>query len=167
MRTRVMFMALAAVSVIAACEDDSTGLDDDVVYTAHLNGAGERPPLAGITATGKFIGTLNDDNVLSYTVTWSGLSGTSNNGHIHGPVAPGSITAHGVLIDFNAPASGRTITHGANGSAAGTIDFKVALNANISGDSLKKLFDNSAVYVNIHTAANPGGEIAGLISKQP
>lgn len=165
MRTRVLFMALAAMSVIAACDEDPTA-PDAVVYSAFLNGAGERPPLAAVTGSGRFVGTMNSDNTLSYTVTWSGLTGTSTNAHIHGPIPPGSVTAQGVLLNFNDAAAGRTITHGASGSAAGTIDFKVPLNANISGDSLKKLFDNAAIYVNIHTAANGGGEIAGIISKQ-
>jgi hypothetical protein len=168
MKMRGVLLGLASIGIISACDDDDpTGLDNEVVYSAFLNGAGERPPLSGVTGTGSFTGTLSANNVLTYSVTWSGLTGASNNGHIHGPVPPGSIAAHGVLIDFNAPTAGRTITHGASGSATGTIDFKVAFNANISGDSLKKLFDNAAVYVNIHTAANPGGEIAGVISRQP
>ncbi len=34
-----------------------------------------------------------------------------------------------------------------------------ANNANISLDSLRVLFNNGNAYVNVHTSANPGGEI--------
>jgi len=114
-----------------------------------------------------FNGVITDGGWLIYTVSWSGLTSASNNGHFHGPVT-GAGSA-GVLIDLNgAPA--RTITHsnasGGAGSAAGQIDLKVALNANVSGDSLRKLLDNQGLYINIHTVNNPGGEIAGVITKQ-
>jgi len=34
-----------------------------------------------------------------------------------------------------------------------------ANNANVSLDSLRTLFNNGNAYVNVHTTANPGGEI--------
>jgi hypothetical protein len=30
---------------------------------------------------------------------------------------------------------------------------------------LRKLFDNQGLYVNVHTVNNPGGEIAGVITR--
>lgn len=167
MRTRVMFMALAAMSVIAACDDDED--DDDITYSATLNGAGERPAATTSAGTGTFMGTLDPvTNVLTYNVTWSGLGSASNNAHIHGPITPGTTTAAGVLLDFNAVASGRTITHGTSGSATGTINFNTITtnNANVNADSLKKLFNSGGLYVNIHSTSIPSGEIAGIITRQ-
>jgi hypothetical protein len=166
MRTRVMFMALAAMSVmIAACEDDD---DDDVTFSATLNGAGERPAAVTTGGTGTFTGSLDPvTNILTYNVTWTGLGSASNNAHIHGPITVGSTAAAGVLVDFNAAASGRTITHGTSGSATGTINFTTIVpTATVSADSLRKLFDNGAIYVNVHSVNFPGGEIAGIITRQ-
>lgn len=164
MRTRVMFMALAAVSVIAACTED----DDDITFSASLNGAGERPAAVTTSGTGTFTGSLDEEtNILTYTLTWSGLGSASNNAHIHGPITVGSTAAAGVLIDFNVPGAGRTITHGASGSASGSINFNTIVpTATVSADSLKKLFNNGAIYINIHSVNFPGGEIAGIVTRQ-
>ena len=74
-----------------------------------------------------------------------------------------------MLVDFNQPTSGRTITLGAtSGTGSGTIDLKLAApnNANVSGDSLKVLLNTAKLYVNVHSANNGGGEILGNIIKQ-
>jgi hypothetical protein len=54
--------------------------------------------------------------------------------------------------------------------ATGTVTGEVARgtitnanNANISLDSLRVLFNNGNAYVNVHTSANPGGEIRDQI----
>lgn len=166
MRARMMCLAIAAISVAAACGDDD---EDDVTFAATLNGAGERPAAVNTNGTGSFSGTLDTEtNILTYTVTWSGLGSASNNAHIHGPITPGSTAAAGVLVDFNATTAGRTITHGVSGTATGTINFNTITtnNANVNADSLKKLFNNGAVYVNVHSTNFGGGEIAGIITKQ-
>jgi hypothetical protein len=162
-KTAVLMMA--SVAVMFGCDDDPTSVA--VVYSASLSGANERPAAITTPGSGTFTGTLGADNVLAYTVTWQNLTSASNNAHIPGPILATSGTQPlGVLIDFNNVPVGRTITHGTSGSAQGTIDFKVALSTAISGDSLKKLFDNGALYVNVHTVNNPGGEILGNITKQ-
>lgn len=166
MRTRMMFMALAAMSVtIAACEDDD---DDDITFSATLNGAGERPAAVTTSGTGTFTGSLDEEtNILTYTVSWSGLGSASNNAHIHGPITVGSTAAAGVLVDFNVPGAGRTVTHGTSGSATGSINFNTIVpTATVSADSLKKLFNNGAIYVNVHSVNFPSGEIAGIVTRQ-
>ena len=173
MQLRVLLAAVAVVGAVAACdrdEIDATG-PAQVMYTATLNGAGERPAVT-TNGTGTMTATLTGGNVLFYTITWSGLGSASNNAHFHGP-STSATTAAGVAIDLNAASAGRTLTNsnasGGAGSATGQINFNnswvLANGTTITGDSLKKLFDNEALYVNIHTTANTGGEIAGIVKK--
>ena len=167
MKVRAFVLGLAVIGFASACGDDDPTGPPQLIYRATLNGASERPTAVTTNGTGLFNGVITDGGFLVYTISWSGLSSASNNGHFHGPITAGSNAAAGVLIDLNAPTAtpARTITHGTTGSAAGTLDLKVALNANVSADSLRKLLDNNGLYINIHTVNNPGGEIAGVIQK--
>lgn len=165
MQLRAFLTAAAVAGVVTACdreEIDATGPAQEI-YRATLSGANERPAVT-TNGTGIFNGVVTPGGFLVYTVSWSGLSSASNNAHFHGPTTATSTTPAGVLIDLNAPTAGRNITHGTSGSASGSIDLKVALNANVSADSLKKLL-NGGMYINIHTGNNAGGEIAGIITR--
>ena len=122
--------------------------------TAALHGAQEVPSVAtGATGTGSFV--LNDDlTELRYTVAYQGLSGTlTAGGHFH------------------------LGTAGRNGSVVKTIATSGDPAANsVSGvwrasDAVQPLTTalvesllTGRMYVNFHTAANPGGEIRGQIA---
>jgi hypothetical protein len=158
-----MFVAL--VGLATACEDD------DVVaqYSATLSDDNERnPPVTNApNASGTFTAELNKDNVLSYNVTFTGMTSNVASGHIHGPATVDQ--AVGVLVDFNAPSLGRTLTTGVTtGTAVGTLDLNnlTTNNPNIDGDSLLVLLNVGRAYVNIHTSNNPQGEIRGQITRQ-
>lgn len=171
MRTRALLAGVIVIGSLAACEREiELSGPSSRMYRASLTGAGERPTAVTTSGSGTFTGTISDGNFLHYTITWSGLSSASNNGHFHGPITAGSNAAAGVLIDLNAPTAGRTITHsnasGGTGTATGFIDLNTALSATVSADSLRKLLDNGGMYINIHTVNNPGGEIAGVVTKQ-
>ena len=57
-------------------------------------------PANTTTGTGLFTATLDTStNVFSYDLTFSGLTSTVNNGHIHGPAAVG--VNSGTTINFN------------------------------------------------------------------
>jgi hypothetical protein len=80
--------------------------------------------------------------------------------HIHGPAAAG-VNAP-VIINLFIP---NVATGTLNGVvASGTITN--ANNANVSLDSLRVLFNNGNAYVNVHTSANPGGEIRDQVHAQ-
>lgn len=167
MKLHGLVLAMATIGLVGACGGDDE--EDKTTFAATLNKNGERPTATTSAGTGTFSGTLDPKtNILTYTVTWTGLGSASNNAHIHGPITPGSTAAAGVLVDFNNAAAGRTITHGVNGSATGTINFATITtnNTNVNADSLKKLFNNGALYVNVHSVNIPTGEIAGIITKQ-
>ena len=87
--------------------------------------------------------------VLSYKITWHSLSGNPVGAHIHGESPRG----------FNAPVK-HAFTELIPKTIAGTFTNTVVVDevAIKEDDLLKGLY-----YVNIHTAANPGGEIRGQI----
>jgi hypothetical protein len=80
---------------------------------------------------------------LTYTVTFSKLSGPATAAHFHGPAAAGANA--GVVLPLQAP-----IVSPVHGTATLT-DAQIA--------ELKA----GMWYINVHTAANPAGEIRGQV----
>jgi hypothetical protein len=114
-------------------------------FKADLNGASEVPPVTS-PGTGTFTATYDTaSKKLSWKGTVSGLSGNATAAHFHGPAEPGKNA--GVMV----PAPG--VTTGAfEGSATLTDDQARAVMA-------------GQTYFNIHTAANPNGEVRGQVVK--
>lgn len=113
--------------------------------TAHLTGAQERPAVAS-AAQGTAVFTLTGDD-LHYFVTVEGLTGPITGSHIHtGKRGVNGGVAHDIAADF----LGGGIT-----SAHGTWE-------NLTTAQITDLLAGN-LYINIHTAANPGGEIRGQI----
>jgi hypothetical protein len=83
--------------------------------------------------------------VLTWTVTFDGLTGPATAAHFHGPAAAGANAGVAQLIANN-PTS----------PATGTATLDDAKAADLMGGRW---------YVNIHTAANRGGEIRGQVVK--
>jgi len=127
-----------------------------------MSGAKEKPAATTSTATGQALVVLNSSGALFYSVSWSGLTGAVTGAHIHGPAD--SVNTAGVLLDFSALPVGsanQAITLTASGLASGSVNVKgdAMVTATVSGDSLVKLLNAGLLYVNVHTAANPNGEI--------
>ncbi|MEP6739222.1 MAG: CHRD domain-containing protein [Caldimonas sp.] len=106
-----------------------------------LAGSNEVPPNA---STGSGTAKVDlDGNVLKWTVTYSGTTGPVVAGHFHGPAPAGSNS--GVVVPFVPPLAS-PITGTVNLTAAQVADLKAGL-----------------WYVNLHTAAHPGGELRGQV----
>ena len=82
---------------------------------------------------------------LSWKVTYSGLSGPVTAAHFHGPAAAGANAGVAVAIP-NATSS--------------PVEGSATLTDAQAADLMAGKY-----YVNIHTAANPGGEIRGQVTK--
>jgi len=116
-------------------------------FTVYLSSAQEVPTNAS-TATGRGRIVLDTTtNMISYTITFTGLSGAQSAAHIHSPAPIGTNT--GVQVTF-------TVAGGTSGTISGT----AAVTATIIGH-----MRSGQAYVNVHSAAFPGGEIRGQIAK--
>jgi CHRD domain len=149
-------LTIAAAGLAAACGGDPVGSQPQTTtYMAHMSGANEVPAIQ-VGATGMATFTLTG-KTLSYTVSVNGLSGNAAASHIHLGAAGDN---GGIVFPFTAASlqSGQI--------ASGTIDLTRPVSngtSSISGDSLLTLLNNGHLYTNVHTAANPAGEIRGQI----
>lgn len=138
-------MALGACSQMGmggGARGTETGME---TYRATLSGSQEVPPNSS-AGSGSAEVTVNPSTMaMTYRVTYSGLSGPASMGHIHGP-APAGQNA-GVKIPFPSVAQS-PITGSGTLTAEQYADLK-----------------GGRYYVNIHTAANPGGEIRGQLTR--
>lgn len=109
--------------------------------TAALSAASEVPPNAS-SASGSATIKLDGDT-LSWSVTYSGTSGPVTAGHFHGPAAAGANA--GVVVPF-----------------AGNLGSPIVGSKQLTPAQIAQL-KSGLWYVNLHTAANPGGEIRGQV----
>lgn len=115
-----------------------------VKLQAELRGNNEVPPNSS-TGSGKAEASYDTDaKVLTYVVTYAGLTGPALGAHFHGPSDAGKNA--GIVLPF------KTVQSPIQGSATLTD----AQAADLLGGKW---------YANIHTAANPGGELRGQMMK--
>ena len=114
-------------------------------FKATLDGKSEVPANA---SAGTGTADLDYDAAskkLTWKLTYSGLSGPATAAHFHGPVEAGKNAGVAVAIP-NATSS--------------PVEGSATLTDAQAADLLAGKY-----YVNVHTAANPGGEIRGQVSK--
>jgi len=134
---------LATLALGAAIAFAGPAFADKMKVT--LDGKSQVPPN---TSAGTGTADLDYDapsKKLSWKITYSGLSGPATAAHFHGPAAAGANAGVKVPI-ANAG------TSPVEGSAVLTDEQAADLMA-------------GKYYVNVHTAANPGGEIRGQVMK--
>ena len=137
-RTMLVTLALGATMAFAG-----PAFADKMKAT--LDGKAEVPPNA---SAGKGTADIDYDAAtkkLSWKVTYSGLSGPATAAHFHGPAEAGKNAGVAVAIP-NATSS----------PAEGSATLTDAQTADLMAGKY---------YVNIHTAANPGGELRGQVTK--
>lgn len=129
------FAALLAFAGVAAAEE--------VQSAAELSGAEEVPPVE-TGATGAADVTYDTETMeLTWTAEFSGLSGPATAAHFHGPAAPGENAGPVVPVeDLESPSEGT---------------------ATLTEEQAAQLTEGMW-YFNIHTDANPNGEIRGQVT---
>lgn len=154
---RGLAVGVATWMLAVGCGSDSSLTAGVATYAAPLSGAREVPAVqTAATGSATFLRTGSS---VTYTVSASGFTTPLTVGHVH-------IGAAGVIGSVIVPF---TILGQSGTVASGSIDLSRAItqgNITISGDSLRALFDNGNAYVNLHSAAFPGGEIRGQIVRQ-
>ena len=146
MHIKLIRPILAAVAYSAVALIGVPAFAEMVSYKADLKGSTEVPPndSKGMGAVDATYDTASKK--LSWTVTYSGLSGPATAAHFHGPAAAGA----------NAPP---------------VVPLPGGVASPMKGDAT--LTDAQAAdlaagrwYLNVHTAANAGGELRGQVMKK-
>ena len=144
MRKLSLLMFLFVLFIAAQCADHPNNPLPDLKVETTLSGANENPPVT-TNATGKFVGTLNQETrLLKFTLTFSGI--TPNAGHIHS----GAVGVNGpVIIPFPS-------------LATSPYSYEVVLTT-----AQVDLLKTNMLYTNLHTPVYPGGEIRGQLAIVP
>ena len=143
-------VALSSTLLLTACDkDDDENLTPNPKYSISGAASGSQEiPAVSTPATGSLTGSYDTvSKQLIYSISWTGLSGDATVAHFHGPAFP----------DESAPPIQdlSIITNGIAGSAADTITASAELHTALLAGKL---------YYNIHTVANPAGEIRGMVN---
>ena len=143
--TRLCVAALTLVGAVAITGCSMMNPSSNLVaLTTQLSAANEVPPNAS-KASGSVDAVLNKDtNLLRWKINYTGLSGPATAGHFHGPAQVGANA--GVALPWPG-----VMSTPSEGSAT--------LTAAQAADLMAGRW-----YANVHTAANPGGEIRGQMT---
>ena len=156
----VIGAAVIATVAVSCGDDDITGTTNPR-YIANLNAAAEG---GTVTSPGSGVVTFEDKgDVIEWEMTLTNITNVTQS-HIHrGAATNVGASAGPVVINLFMP-------NRATGAETGTLNGVVArgtiTNANngtVSLDSLRVLFNNGNAYANVHTVANPGGEVRDQI----
>ena len=143
-------VALAGTLLLSACDKN----DDDIKDTNakySISGAAsgaQEVPAVTTSATGNLTGSYDTlSKQLIYSINWTGLSGDVSMAHFHGPALAGEDASPIETLSI--------VTNGMAGIAKDTITASATLHSALMAGK---------VYYNIHTVANPGGEIRGQVN---
>ena len=135
---RLSYAGIAAV--VLALSAGSAFAQDNL--SANLTGAEEVPPVETAATGTADITWKADTKELSWVIEFSGLSGPATAAHFHGPAAVGENAGPVVTIeDLESPSEGT---------------------ATLTDEQAEQLAGGQW-YVNVHTEANPDGEIRGQV----
>jgi hypothetical protein len=144
MTSTLLRSSVAAIAFVGALALASPSMAAMMNFKASLSGKSEVP--ANTTAgTGSVTATYDTaTKKLTWKGSYSGLTGEATAAHFHGP-APAGKNA-GVMVPIN--------PHGPSFEGSATLN-----------DAQAKALMDGDMYVNVHTAANKGGEIRGQLMK--
>lgn len=140
---RTASLAAAASALIVSAVP---AFAETVSYKADLKSSAEVPPNDSKGSGGVAASYDTSSKKLTWTVTYSGLTGPATAAHFHSPAEAGK----------NAPP---TVP------LSGKLDSPIKGDATLTDAQATDLKDGK-MYFNVHTAANKGGEIRGQMTKK-
>jgi len=135
---KTSFILAAAMMAVLATSASA----EVIAYKAQLAGASEVPPNNSAGTGTAQVNVDTEKKEVSWTITFSGLSGDATAAHFHGPAAVGENA--GPVVDISGKIE--------SGSAPLT-------------DAQLADLEAGRLYINIHTAQFPDGEIRGQVEK--
>lgn len=163
MKKHILLLTLSLASV-AALSAQTVSFDLQGLAGPGLLPGNEVPTVTSTASGGEIGSGITFDeatNILSINIGWGSLngftdlSGDATGAHIHG-TADQSSTA-GVVVNFGTSPAFTFDPSATGGSVVGSID--ITTTSIDPTDLLGGLY-----YINIHTAANPGGQIRGNLT---
>ena len=137
---KLLMLAIASIFSTAFA---SAVLAEKTTYTADLKGASEVPPTDS-AGTGKAeVAYDGASKMLTWTITYSGLSGNATAAHFHGPAKEGENAGPMITIK--------------------QLDSPMKGSATLTADQFKAL-TGGEMYINVHTVKYPDGEIRGQLA---
>lgn len=141
---KTVIYVVAAIGLLAGPAHVRPARAETIILKADLKGTNEVPPNTSL-ATGTAEAKYNTETrVLTWTVSFADLTGPVLGAHFHGPSEPGKNA--GIALPFKTGPS--------------PIEGTATLSDAQAADLLAGKW-----YANIHTAANPGGELRGQMTK--
>ena len=133
---------LAIASIISAAFASSV-LAEKTAFTADLKGASQVPPIDSAGTGNADVAYDDATKMLTWTITYSGLSGPVTAAHFHGPA--GKAENAGPMITIK------------------QLDSPMKGSATLTADQFKAL-TGGEMYINVHTVKYPDGEIRGQLA---
>ena len=142
----VFSRSLAIAALFMACSWISASYADPISFNVMLSGGEEVPPVQTAGSGLAEIVYDRETRTVKWTINWSALSGPATMAHFHGPASRGEKGGVGIWLSKQ-------------GSA---VQIPVTGQAILTPEQAEQ-FTRGRWYVNIHTQANPGGEIRGQV----
>ena len=157
---RRLSLALAALFILVA---SSQAQAQTITFNAHLNGGNEVPPVVTGSAGTAVVTWNTATRTGTYRVEVYNMPVGTTASHIH----VGAANVGGpVVINFTVPAGGISNDFALQGTfACSDVVARAAQGINSCEDFEQALLLGNT-YVNVHSTANPGGEVRGQLTRQ-
>lgn len=161
----VLGLGVASLA-IASTRDHGHGKKNGNQFTAFLISENETPVALHTNGTGKLTLTVNSNSTLSYTLTYSGLSSTATQAHVHF----GKPSDSGGVI-FYLCGGPKPACPAGGGTVSGTIAAADIMGPTVQGlavgdfNGALKEIRAGFTYANVHSTTYPGGEIRGQLGR--
>jgi CHRD domain len=169
MRRQYAGLAAATMVLLAGCGDkggsDTTGPATEK-FSATMSGASVVPAVT-TTSTGSVAFEVVGDSLLTFALTVTGMTGLTQ-AHLHNAATGTTATPLVWLLPVNGTAAQQPSVQLTGVIATGDIAPSwVRGTPRLAMDSVKALLRLGRLYVDVHSAAFPNGEIRGQVARVP